>query len=80
MIVKVNLCKLVLLVIRLYRFSASFLPFMKVCVVGAGVSGLTAIKHLLEYGLEVVCYEAGEHVGGLWRYNPDDRNGKSLSF
>lgn len=53
---------------------------MKVCVVGAGVSGLTAIKHLLEYGLDVVCYEAGQYIAGLWRYNPGDRDGKSPLF
>lgn len=45
------------------------------CVIGAGISGLTAIKHLLEYGISVVCYEQSENFGGLWRYNDGDRQG-----
>ncbi|ETN69635.1 hypothetical protein NECAME_15202 [Necator americanus] len=45
------------------------------CVIGAGVSGLTAIKHLLEYGIEVVCFEKSQHIGGLWRYNDGNREG-----
>ncbi|KIH48057.1 hypothetical protein ANCDUO_21877, partial [Ancylostoma duodenale] len=43
------------------------------CVIGAGVSGLTAVKHLLEYGMDMVCFEKSEHIGGLWRYNEGDR-------
>ncbi|KAI6224394.1 hypothetical protein M3Y99_01407100 [Aphelenchoides fujianensis] len=44
---------------------------MRVCVVGAGVSGLPAIKACLEEGLEVVCYERTADIGGLWNYRPD---------
>ncbi|EYC07951.1 hypothetical protein Y032_0068g219 [Ancylostoma ceylanicum] len=45
------------------------------CVIGAGVSGLTAIKHLLEFGMDVVCFEKSKHIGGLWRYNEEDGEG-----
>ncbi|RCN32036.1 Flavin-binding monooxygenase-like protein [Ancylostoma caninum] len=45
------------------------------CVIGAGVSGLTATKHLLENGMDVVCFEKSQHIGGLWRYNEEDREG-----
>ena len=41
---------------------------MKVAVIGAGVSGLTAIKACLEQGLMPVCYERTGNIGGLWRY------------
>ena len=44
---------------------------MKVCVIGAGVSGLPAIKSCVEAGLEVVCYERTGDIGGLWNYRPD---------
>lgn len=40
----------------------------RVAVVGAGVSGLAAIKCCLEEGLEPTCFEQSEDVGGLWRY------------
>lgn len=43
---------------------------MRVCVVGAGASGLPAVKSCLEEGLEVVCYEKTTDVGGLWNYRP----------
>ncbi|MEM8570311.1 MAG: NAD(P)-binding domain-containing protein [Pseudomonadota bacterium] len=45
---------------------------MKVCVVGAGPSGLTAIKQLRDEGHEVVCYDKNTDVGGIWlRYDGD---------
>ena len=44
---------------------------MKVCVIGAGVSGLPAIKSCIEAGLDVVCYERSSDIGGLWNYRPD---------
>ncbi|KAK0411603.1 hypothetical protein QR680_005739 [Steinernema hermaphroditum] len=43
----------------------------RVCVVGAGVSGLPAVKACLEEGLEVVCFEATSDLGGLWNYRPE---------
>ncbi|XP_005099109.1 flavin-containing monooxygenase 5 [Aplysia californica] len=40
----------------------------KVAIIGAGASGITAIKCCLDEGLEPVCLERSEEVGGLWRY------------
>ncbi|NXS55280.1 FMO1 monooxygenase, partial [Brachypteracias leptosomus] len=41
---------------------------MRVAVVGAGVSGLTATKCCLEEGLEPTCFEQSQDIGGVWRY------------
>lgn len=38
------------------------------CVVGAGPSGLAALRHLLAAGLEAECLEREESLGGNWRY------------
>ena len=38
-----------------------------VAVLGAGPAGLTAAHRLVERGVPVVCFEAGEQVGGLAR-------------
>ena len=37
-------------------------------VVGAGVSGLAAIKCCIDEGLDVVCFERRNDLGGLWNY------------
>jgi cation diffusion facilitator CzcD-associated flavoprotein CzcO len=42
---------------------------MKVCVIGAGPSGITALKNLIDQGLDVVCYDFNTEVGGNWIYN-----------
>jgi hypothetical protein len=42
-----------------------------VCVVGAGPSGLSAIKNLKEYGFGVDCYERETGVGGAWNRRHD---------
>jgi thioredoxin reductase len=42
-----------------------------VCVIGAGASGLTAIKNLREQGFEVDCYERETSVGGGWNWRHD---------
>lgn len=42
-----------------------------VCVIGAGASGLTAIKNLREYGFGVDCYERETDVGGAWNWRHD---------
>jgi len=43
-----------------------------VCVIGAGISGLTSIKKLVDGGHSVVCFEMGSDLGGLWRYDNDN--------
>ncbi len=41
----------------------------KVCVIGAGPSGITALKNLIDQGLDVMCYDFNSDVGGNWIYN-----------
>jgi hypothetical protein len=50
----------------------------KVCVVGAGSSGITACKVLHQHGIDFDCYEKGSQIGGNWRYLND--NGMSSSY
>ncbi|KAH3798397.1 flavin-containing monooxygenase 5-like isoform X2 [Dreissena polymorpha] len=49
---------------------------MKVAIIGAGASGLTAIKCCLDEGLVPTCYERSEELGGLWNYKDDVRPGQ----
>ena len=42
---------------------------MRVAVIGAGVSGVTAAKCLMDEGLEPVVFEQGTALGGIWRYD-----------
>lgn len=43
----------------------------RVCVIGAGPSGITAGKNLLQAGLKnLVIYEKGDQVGGNWLFSP----------
>ncbi|MCR9277133.1 MAG: NAD(P)-binding domain-containing protein [Pseudomonadaceae bacterium] len=51
---------------------------LPVCVVGAGPTGLVATKTLLEAGLEVVCLEGSDRVGGHWSI--DNPNGRSAVY
>ncbi|XP_049632495.1 flavin-containing monooxygenase 5-like [Suncus etruscus] len=44
------------------------MPGKRIAVIGAGVSGLGAIKCCLEEGLEPTCFEESSDIGGLWRY------------
>jgi len=37
-----------------------------VCVVGAGASGLTALKHLRDHGHAATCFDGGVRVGGVY--------------
>ncbi len=48
------------------------------CVIGAGCSGLTAVKALSEARIDVVCYERGSRVGGNWVFDSD--NGQSRIY
>lgn len=40
----------------------------RVAVVGAGSSGLACIKICVDEGLEPVCFESSDDIGGLWRF------------
>jgi thioredoxin reductase len=42
-----------------------------VCVIGAGASGLTAIKNLKDHGFPVDCFERDTGVGGMWNWRHD---------
>lgn len=41
----------------------------RVCVIGAGPSGITAAKNCIEAGLDVVVFEKNDKVGGNWVFN-----------
>lgn len=43
----------------------------KVCVIGAGPSGITAAKNLKDEALEVVVYDLGSDVGGNWVFTEE---------
>ncbi|XP_077572499.1 flavin-containing monooxygenase 5-like [Stigmatopora nigra] len=45
----------------------------RVAVVGGGSSGLACVKCCLDEGLEPVCFESSDDIGGLWRFkeNPE---------
>lgn len=50
----------------------------RVCVIGAGPSGITAAKNLLDAGLDVVVFDRGDRVGGNWVF--DAESGHSSVF
>lgn len=49
----------------------------RVAVIGAGASGLTAVKACLEEGLDVVCYERTDVLAGLWHYTETVERGRA---
>jgi cation diffusion facilitator CzcD-associated flavoprotein CzcO len=50
----------------------------KVCVIGAGSSGIAACQVLQARGIEFDCLEKGSGIGGNWRYGND--NGMSSAY
>jgi dimethylaniline monooxygenase (N-oxide forming) len=48
------------------------------CVIGAGSSGIAAVKALHERGFAFDCFEASDRVGGNWVYK--NRNGMSAAY
>jgi len=50
----------------------------RVCVIGAGSSGLASCQVLHARGVPFDCFEAGSQVGGNWRYDND--NGMSSAY
>jgi dimethylaniline monooxygenase (N-oxide forming) len=51
---------------------------VRVCVIGAGSSGIAACQALHGRGIPFDCFEAGSAVGGNWRYHND--NGMSAAY
>src|SRR4051794_21722449 len=43
----------------------------KVCVIGAGSSGIAAAKQLHDSGIPFDCFEKASEVGGLWNFGHD---------
>jgi cation diffusion facilitator CzcD-associated flavoprotein CzcO len=56
--------------------SDSALP--KVCVIGAGSSGIAAIKALRDRGIPFDCFEKSDRVGGNWVFG--NKNGMSAAY
>ena len=52
---------------------ASGAPVGRVCIVGAGSSGITAAQVLHARGVDFDCFELGSEVGGNWRYDNDNQ-------
>ena len=50
----------------------------RVCIIGAGSSGITAAQVLAAKGIDFDCFEMGSGVGGNWRYDND--NGVSSAY
>jgi len=50
----------------------------RVCVIGAGSSGIASCQVLDARGIDFDCYEVGSEVGGNWRYGND--NGMSSAY
>jgi dimethylaniline monooxygenase (N-oxide forming) len=48
------------------------------CVIGAGSSGIAAVKALHQCGLPVECFEKSDRVGGNWVWG--NRNGMSSAY
>ncbi len=47
----------------------------RVCVIGAGCSGITAVKNLLQAGItNFVCYEKSDQIGGNWVFREDNNH------
>ncbi len=50
----------------------------RTAVIGAGSSGMVALKALVDAGVPVVCFEKGDRVGGNWVFR--NSNGMSASY
>ncbi|XP_075038582.1 dimethylaniline monooxygenase [N-oxide-forming] 2-like [Mixophyes fleayi] len=51
-----------------------------VAIIGAGISGLGAIKACLEEGLVPTCFERSEDYGGLWKFADRVEDGRASIY
>lgn len=52
----------------------------KIAIIGAGCSGLAAVKCCLDEGLQPVCFEREADIGGLWNYSETSKVGKGSIY
>ncbi|XP_075012758.1 flavin-containing monooxygenase 5-like [Calonectris borealis] len=52
----------------------------RVAIIGAGVSGLCALKCCLEEGLVPTCFERSGDIGGLWRFEEHPEEGRASIY
>lgn len=39
---------------------------MKICIIGAGASGICTARHCISKSNEIIIYEKMEQIGGTW--------------
>ncbi|XP_060088550.1 flavin-containing monooxygenase 5-like [Heteronotia binoei] len=52
----------------------------RVAIIGGGSSGLCCIKCCLDEGLEPMCFESSEDIGGLWRFKENPEDGRASIY
>ncbi|KAM3620640.1 uncharacterized protein V6R79_026327 [Siganus canaliculatus] len=52
----------------------------RVAVIGGGASGLVSIKSCLDEGLEPVCFESSNDIGGLWRFKENPESNRASIY
>ncbi|KAL5017097.1 hypothetical protein ScPMuIL_006686 [Solemya velum] len=52
----------------------------RIAVIGAGCSGLVAMKSCLDQGLEPICFEREKDIGGLWNYSEEVKLSKGSVY
>jgi dimethylaniline monooxygenase (N-oxide forming) len=50
----------------------------RACIIGAGSSGIVAVKALAEAGVSFDCFEESDRIGGLWVFG--NANGRSAAY
>lgn len=49
----------------------------RIAVVGGGIVGIGCIAHLKAEGLEAICFERSDRIGGTWNYRKETRYGQA---
>ncbi len=53
-------------------------PLPRVCIIGAGASGIAAAKIFHERGIPFDCFEKSDQIGGNWVFK--NKNGMSSAY